>query len=178
MATPTKSMTTSEFAKAAGIPAAAVSKLIRDGELKAKKEGKCWMIAPSQLEAKAVRQLGRAAAFAQGKKAAKPAAAPKATKPAKAPVAAALPAKPAEPMHAAPQADAEPEPAVASAPVPPSAERTYSVEEFAAMTYLTETGVAEWLKRGRLQGRQADGGKWIVFESNLQVPDISRLVRK
>lgn len=177
MANPTTSMTTGEFAKAAGIPAAAVSKLIRDGKLKARKEGKCWMIAPSQLEAKAVRELGKAAKPAKSKKAAKPAAAPKANKPAKA-AAAAIPAMPVEPVPAAIPAEPAPEHAVAPAPVAPPAERTYTVAEFAAMTYLTENGVAEWLKTGRLMGRQEEGGKWVVFESNLQVPDISRLVRK
>ncbi|MCU0561246.1 MAG: hypothetical protein MUD16_13760 [Desulfobacterales bacterium] len=176
MANPTTSMTTGEFAKAAGLPAAAVSKLIREGKLRAKKEGKCWMIAANQLEAKAVREWGEAAKPAKRKKAATPAAPGKAKKPAKAP--AARSAAPADPMPAATKAHDEPEPAVAPAPVLPPAERTFTVAEFAAMTYLTEKGVAEWLKTGRLQGKQIDGGKWVVFESNLQVPDISRLVRK
>ena len=46
------------------------------------------------------------------------------------------------------------------------------------MTYLTEKGVAEWLKIGRLKGVQAESGEWRVLGRNLQVPDIQRLVRK
>ena len=89
MATPIKSMTTSEFAKATGIPAATISKLIREGKLKAKKEGQGWMIPQSQLSAKVVREL------------AKPPKPPKAKKPSK-PAAAPRPAKAAKPVRRAP----------------------------------------------------------------------------
>ena len=69
MATPSKSMTTREFAKATGIPAATISKLIREGKLKAKKEGQSWMIPQSQLAAKVVREFGKTAQTHQGQKA-------------------------------------------------------------------------------------------------------------
>jgi excisionase family DNA binding protein len=165
MAKTTPSMTTQEFSKATGIAAATVSKLIREGRIKAKKEGKCWMIASSQLEAKAVRELKKTATPAKGKTAPRPAAAPKAV-------------RPAAPPAAPPAADAPaPEPAPPALPETPP-ERTYSVAEFAAMTYLTEKGVSEWLKSGRLKGRQLAGGQWVVSDSNLQEPDISRLLRK
>ncbi len=156
MAKPITSMTTREFAKATGIPAATVSKLIRDGKLKAKKEGNSWRIASSQLKAKAVLELEKPATPAKGKKAAKPALAPKAARPAN--VAAARPAAPLRPVA---PATAAPAPAAAPAPVPSPTERAYTVAE-----------------SGRLMGRQEAGGQWVVFESNLQVPDISRLVRK
>jgi hypothetical protein len=71
-----------------------------------------------------------------------------------------------------------PEPAIATRPENPPAEKTYSVSEFAAMTYLTEKGVSEWLKSGKLEGITTEGGEWRVQASNLQVPSISRLVRK
>ncbi len=144
MAKTTPSMTTQEFSKATGIAAATVSKLIREGRIKAKKEGKCWMIASSQLEAKAVRELKKTAPPAKGKPAPRPAAAPKAV-------------RPAAPPAAPPAAEAPaPEPAPPAPPETPP-ERTYSVAEFAAMTYLTEKGVSEWLKSGRLKGRQLAG---------------------
>ena len=54
----------------------------------------------------------------------------------------------------------------------------YSVEEFSAMTYLTEFGVTEWLKQGRLEGKKDDSGRWRVAAGNLQRADIQRLVRK
>ncbi len=171
MANPTASMTTQEFSKATRIPAATVSKLIRDGKIKAKKVGKCWMIPAGQLEAKAVRELGKTTPPPKSKKTSKPTTAAKAVKPAAAkgagPVVPVVPVA-AEPVSA-PEAPAVPE----AAP-----EKTYTMAEFVAMTYLTEKGVAEWLKSGRLKGRQMEGGQWVVFESNLQVPDISRLLRK
>ena len=89
MATPSKSMTTSEFAKATGIPAATISKLIREGKLKARKEGQSWMIPQSQLAAKVVRELG------------KPPKPPKAKK-SSTPAAARTPARAAKPVRSAP----------------------------------------------------------------------------
>jgi hypothetical protein len=46
------------------------------------------------------------------------------------------------------------------------------------MTYLTEKGVSEWLKIGRLQGIKTEAGEWRVLDGYLKAPDISRLVRK
>jgi len=163
MATPSKSMTTREFAEATGIPTATISKLIREGKLKAKKEGKNWMIPWSQLEAKVVREVGKPPKPAKAKKPSTPAAAPP-------------PAKAANPVPKAPIP--VPEPAAGAGPKEPSAEKTYSVSEFAAMTYLTEKGVSEWFRIGRLRGIRQENGELRVSASNLQVPDISRLVRK
>lgn len=148
MATQTTSMTTSEFAKAAGVSAASISKLIRDGKLKARKEGGKWRIAQSQLGAEAVRAL-------------------------KAPSRAAKP----KPTRTRPAQAAAGEPAPAAPETPPEG-KTYTIPEFAAMTYLTEKGVAEWLKTGRIKGIQAADGGWRVLGSNLRVPSISRLLRK
>lgn len=58
-----------------------------------------------------------------------------------------------------------------------SAGKTYSIAEFAAMTYLTEKGVRDWLKQGRLAGRQDQKGDWLVDAANLDKPDVKRLVR-
>jgi excisionase family DNA binding protein len=175
MATPNKSMTTSEFAKATGIPAATISKLIREGKLKAKKEGQSWMIPQSQFAAKVVRELGKPPKPPKAKKPSTPAAAPTPAKAAK-PVRRAPAPSPAPPVPAAPVPP--PEPAIATRPENPPAEKTYSVSEFAAMTYLTEKGVSEWLKSGKLKGVKTESGEWRVLESNLQAPSISRLVRK
>ena len=179
MATQTKPMTTSEFAKATGIPTAAISKLIRDGKLKAKKEGNAWMIPPSQLDSKSVRELGKAPRAKAPQKPSKAASSPK---PAKAPaskagVQAARKPPVAPPPPSAPKPETE-APAASSRPEPAPAEKTYSIPEFAAMTYLTEKGVSEWLKSGRLRGVKSDAGEWRVLDSNFQAPDISRLARK
>jgi len=179
MATPSKSMTTREFAKATGIPAAAISKLIREGKLKARKEGQSWMIPQGQLEAKVVRELGKPPKPPKAKKPSTPAAARTPARVAK-PVRRAPTPSPAPKASAAPVPPPEPvsEPAVGVRPKGPSAEKTYSASEFAAMTYLTEKGVSEWLKSGKLKGVKTESGEWRVLASNLQVPSISRLVRK
>ena len=55
--------------------------------------------------------------------------------------------------------------------------KAYSVPEFSAMTYLTEAGVARWLKQGRLQGTQGSGGEWRIDAANLELPYIKHLLR-
>lgn len=175
MATPSKSMTTSEFAKATGIPAATISKLIREGKLKARKEGQSWMIPQSQLAAKVVRELGKPPKPPKAKKSSTPAAA-------RTPARAAKPARRAPAPSPPPKAPVAPvpppEPAVEVRPKGPSSEKTYSASEFAAMTYLTEKGVSEWLRSGNLKGVKTESGEWRVLASNLEVASISRLVRK
>jgi hypothetical protein len=177
MATPSKLMTTSEFAKAAGIPAATISKMIQAGKLKAKKEGNQWMVLSSQLESKIVRELRKTRKPAKPKKPSKTAAA---ARPAKAPAARArVSSPPAPPIAAPPGIGVVPAvEAPATEPAPHPGEKTYSIAEFATMTYLTEKGVCEWLKIGRLQGVKTEAGDWRVLESNLKVSDISRLMRK
>ena len=78
---------------------------------------------------------------------------------------AAAPAK----KKAAPEKKATPKPA--------RTEKFFSVAEFADMTYLTEYGVMQWLKQGLLKGRQNDRGDWQVDASNLEVPNVKRLIR-
>lgn len=106
-------------------------------------------------------------AKAPAKKAAAPkkktaAAAKKATAPQKRAVA-------ATPKAATPQ-----KPAAAQSP---KAVKSFSVTQFAEMTYLTENGVRQWLQQGLLKGQQDAKGNWQVEASNLEVPNIKRLVR-
>jgi hypothetical protein len=180
MAAPGKSMTTREFAEAAGLPPATISKLIQEGKLKAKKEGNKWMVLSSQLESKMVRELGKARKPAKPKKPAKPAAArpTRARAPRTSAPTLSAPQVAASPRPAAVPTAATPEPVVAPRQARQPEERTYSIAEFATLTYLTEKGVCEWLKIGRLQGIKTENGDWRVLESNLKVSDISRLVRK
>ena len=58
-----------------------------------------------------------------------------------------------------------------------SAAKTIPLADFVSMTYLTENGVKEWLKQGRLTGLQADSGEWMIEAANLEVPDVKRLIR-
>ena len=53
----------------------------------------------------------------------------------------------------------------------------YTVTEFSAMTYLTESGVVQWLKLGRLKGAQTPGGEWQVDAASLALPGIQHLLR-
>jgi hypothetical protein len=60
-------------------------------------------------------------------------------------------------------ADSKPgKPAAPKADKPAAATKSFSIAEFAGMTYLTEKGVAEWLKIGRLTGSQDDQGAWRI----------------
>ena len=60
---------------------------------------------------------------------------------------------------------------------PPKSGNAFSVPQFAEMTYLTENGVMQWLQQGLLQGQQDATGQWQVDASNLEVPNVKRLVR-
>ena len=55
--------------------------------------------------------------------------------------------------------------------------KSYSIAEFAGMTYLTENGVKQWLQQGLLKGRQDPKGNWQVEASNLEVANVKRLIR-
>jgi hypothetical protein len=46
------------------------------------------------------------------------------------------------------------------------------------MTYLTEKGVRQWLKTGRLSGRAGADGKVRVDAANLDRPELQHLIRK
>jgi hypothetical protein len=153
MANKDQFLTTDKFAKKAGIPTSSVTKLIRDGKIKAEKKSGKWAIAPDQLKAKAVTDLSQPGKKAAAKKAAKPAPKKAAAK------------KPAPTKKDQP------------AKTKPAAGKTYTVAEFAGMTYLTEFGVIEWLKQGRLAGQQVAGGDWEIDAANLETSDVKRLVR-
>ncbi len=73
-------------------------------------------------------------------------------------------------------AAAQPAPAASAAPAVRSAQ-SYSVTEFSAMTYLTEFGVRDWLKKGRLKGTRSDDGEWRIDAANLEAPHMKNLVR-
>ena len=78
---------------------------------------------------------------------------------------AAAPAK----KTAAPKKKADPKSAKAT--------KSFSVAEFANMTFLTENGVMQWLQQGLLKGQQNAKGEWQIEASNLEVPNVKRLVR-
>jgi len=133
MAKEAQLLTSSEFAQKAGIPVSRVTKLIREGSIKAVKKSGKWMLAPSQLKAA---------------------------------------------QEAAPKAASKPKETSAPNKKPAaSADTSYSITQFAEMTFLTEQGVVNWLKAGRLTGHRDSNGEWQVDGANLEVPDVKRLVR-
>ncbi len=91
-----------------------------------------------------------------------------------------LPAGQLEPEKAAaPKSPSPPsKPSQASSASGSSGNTTYSVGEFSAMTYLTEFGVTQWLKQGRLTGTRDETGRWRVEAANLEKSDVQRLLRK
>jgi hypothetical protein len=64
-----------------------------------------------------------------------------------------------------------------AAPKPTKATKSFSVAAFADMTYLTENGVMQWLRQGLLKGHQNAEGEWQIDASNLEVPNVKRLVQ-
>ena len=152
MAEKSELLTSSEFSSKTGISKSRVSKLIREGKIKAEKKSGKWMISPEQLNAKAV------------KKALKPG------KPSPQKKAATSKSKKA-PSKAKKSTTAKIESAA-------GANKSFSIAEFAQMTYLTEKGVSEWLKSGQLAGQQNDKGDWRIDAANLEKPNVKRLVRE
>ncbi|MBW2408886.1 MAG: helix-turn-helix domain-containing protein [Deltaproteobacteria bacterium] len=151
MAKKSELLTSSEFSSKAGISASTVSKLIRDGKIKAVKKSGKWMIDPGQLKAKAII---------------------KATKKSK-------PSAQKKPAKSAPQkvTAKSKKSSAPKAATPALAQKTFTVAEFAEMTYLTEKGVNEWLKTGLLSGQQDDKGTWQIDSANLDAPNVKRLIR-
>lgn len=54
----------------------------------------------------------------------------------------------------------------------------YDIATFAKMTYLTENGVRQWLKSGRLTGGANEDGRMEVDAVNLERLEVQHLVRK
>ena len=62
-------------------------------------------------------------------------------------------------------------------PAKPGSDKTYDVKTFARMTYLTEKGVSQWFRLGRLSGRVDPGGNVLLDAANLERPDLRHLIR-
>jgi excisionase family DNA binding protein len=163
MAQKTRSLTTSEFSKRTGIPVSTVAKLIREGKIKAKKASGKWKIAASQLKANTVIELLRVR---------KPK--PVLTIDSEAPKTASRTSRPSQEKKK--KAAAAQKPAGPLKNPEPSA-KAYSVAEFSQMTYLTDFGVEDFLKKGRLKGMRDPAGNWRVFADNLKNPSIRHLIR-
>ncbi len=56
--------------------------------------------------------------------------------------------------------------------------QTYTIEKFSEITYLTPFGVERYVKEGRLTATLDASGKTAIAASNLEDPNIQRLLRK
>ena len=81
--------------------------------------------------------------------------------------------KPTDPPQKPRARQAEAAPAATA----PRTGRAFSVAEFSAMSYLTERGVRNWLKEGKLKGHQAENGDWQVDAASLEDPHVKSLIR-
>lgn len=163
MAQKTRSLSTSEFSKLTGIPVSTVGKLIREGKIKGTKAAGKWKIAESQLKAKAVKKLSqvrkpKTALTMEG----------------------AIKKKPAKTSSPSQEKKKKAAAAQKHTDLPTVSEpsvKDYSVAEFSRMTYLTDFGVVDFLKKGRLKGVRDQAGHWRVFADNLKNPSIRHLIR-
>lgn len=169
MAKKSEQVSTSEFSKLTGIPVSSIVKLLRQGKIKGVKKAGKWLISKNQLNVKVVQKMSNI------------------QKPAPTKIVSAKSqngAKSAEKIAGKAKEEQAQIEKVSAPTVEPSApkktalQKTYSVSEFSAMTYLTDFGVTDWLKKGRLQGIQDENGDWRVESSNLELPNIKRLLRE
>ncbi len=201
MASKADRVTTSEFSSLSGIPNSKVSRLIREGRIRATKQTGKWMILKSQLKSKAVQEFSNQSKKKPLKKVVtksrkSPAAKKKTTSPSKKSGSTAKNTKPVIKKKAAVRKTlsnkkaAPVKQAVVKIEKPlvskkksvsknesKSTDKTYSVEDFSKMTYLTEYGVTNWLKKGWLIGKQKNTGEWRVRASSLELSRMRKLIR-
>ncbi|MGB7920110.1 MAG: helix-turn-helix domain-containing protein [Desulfobacterales bacterium] len=156
------SLSTREFSKLTGIAVSTVNRLLREGKIKGVKTAGKWKIAESEMTAKAIQAILKPSRKGTGpgkidRMAAKEDK-PKGSGVSKASFSAATDTK-------------------ASSGTSTDGPRTYSVTEFSGLTYLTEYGVLEYLKKGRLQGVKDEKGQWRLGADNLQNPGMRHLIR-
>ncbi len=139
MTDPDNTLTTSEYAKLAGLSVSTIGKMLRNGKLQGRKINGKWAI--DSTEAQKIKTATN---------------------------------EPNEiglkdtPSGVDPTSTA----VVASDATP------YDLDTFTQMTYLTEQGVRQWLKDGRLSGNiDTHGNVWINAD-NLNRPEIRHLIRK
>lgn len=182
MAKKDERVTTSEFASLTGIPVSKVSKLIREGKIRAKKDLGKWMILKSQLNVKAVKELSSPSgkkttvkrkqnAAGKGQKSASPASQKAVAKKKPAPKKVKTTSKR---KAAAVVADKK---TIQTKKPSTTSGKYYSISEFCDMTYLTEFGITDWLKKGFLIGERESDGQWRVNADSLELSRMRRLIR-
>ena len=162
MAQESSSLSTREFSKLTGIAVSTVNRLLREGKIKGVKSAGKWKIDKSEKTAKAIQAILKPSL--------------KGTAPGKIDGMTAKKDKsqgsevPTGRFSAAAGTNA-------SHGTSADGAQTYSVSEFSNLTYLTDYGVLEFLKKGRLQGFRDEKGQWRLGTDNLQNPSMRHLIR-
>lgn len=162
MAQQSSSLSTREFSELTGIAVSTVNRLLREGKIKGVKTAGKWKIDRSEMTAKAIQAILKPAR--------KGAAPGKIDRMAEKKDKAQGSGVPGGRFSAA--ADTK-----ASLGTSTDGAQTYSVTEFSGLTYLTEYGVLEFLKKGRLQGVKDEKGQWRLGADNLRNPGMHHLIR-
>ena len=163
MAKTSSSLSTREFSELTGITVSTVNRLLREGKIKGVKTAGKWKIDKSELTAKAIQAILKPSnkGVASGKTDRMVAKKDKARRS----------VVPTGGLSTTVDTKA------ATSGTSPDGARTYSVTEFSGLTYLTEYGVLEFLKKGRLQGVRDEEGQWRLGAENLQNPSMRHLTR-
>ena len=162
MARQSSSLSTREFSELTGIAISTVNRLLRKGKSKGVKTAGKWKIDKTEMTAKAIQAIVKPSG--------KQAAPDKIDRVAKKKDKAQGAGVPADDFLASADKKAISGTSTDGAP-------TLSIIEFSKLTYLTEYGVLEFLKKGLLQGVRDNKGQWRLGTDNLQNPGIRHLLR-
>jgi excisionase family DNA binding protein len=162
MAQQSSSLSTREFSELTGVAVSTVNRLLRKGKIKGVKTAGKWKIDKTEMTAKAIQAIVK-----RSDKRAAPDKIDRMAKIKDKVQGAGVPAGDFSDF-----ADKK-----ATAGTPADEAQTYSVIEFSQLTYLTEYGVLEFLKKGLLQGVRNKNGQWRLGADNLQNPGIRHLLR-
>lgn len=162
MAQQYSSLSTREFSELTGIAVSTVNRLLREGKIKGVKTAGKWKIDKTEMTAKAIQAILKPAR--------KGAAPGKIDRMAAKKEKVKGPGVPTGGISAAAGTKA-------TSGTSADGAQTYSVTEFSGLTYLTEYGVLEFLKKGRLQGIRDEKGQWRLGADNLRNPGMRHLLR-
>lgn len=162
MAQQSSSLSTREFSELTGVAVSTVNRLLRKGKIKGVKTAGKWKIDKTEMTAKAIQAIVKQS----GKRVAPDKIDRMAKKKDKAQGA----GVPAGDYSASGDR-------ISTSGTSADGTLTYSVIEFSKLTYLTEYGVLEFLKKGLLQGVRDKNGQWRLGADNLKNPGIRHLLR-
>ena len=162
MAQQSSSLSTREFSELTGIAVSTVNRLLREGKIRGVKTAGKWKIDKSEMTAKAIQAILKPSS--------KGATAGKIDRMAAKKDKAQGSGVPTGGISAA--ADKK-----AISGTSADGAQAYSVTEFSGLTYLTEYGVLEFLKKGRLQGFRDENGQLRLAADNLRNPGMRHLLR-